>query len=125
MGSLIPDHGDASVFIKVVLIVFPAMIDQQVFFFIDKLQNIALTGLEMRSQLNGKSRARLLTESSVNAASEIDPEPPGITAPVRSLGRLHRDTADRAGRRAKIASHAALLAVRVSGEDNDRPRPGG
>src|SRR5512135_562419 len=79
----------------------------------------------MRGQLNGQSRTRLLTESSVDAAREIDPEPARITAPVLTLGRLHRDTADRTGSRAEITGHTALLAIGVPGEDDDRPRSRG
>ncbi len=53
MSSFVADHGHAGVFVKIVFIVFAAMIDQQVFFFIDKLQNIPLARFEMWRQLNG------------------------------------------------------------------------
>ncbi len=53
MGSFFPDHGDSCVPVKIIVTVFSAMIDQQVFFLIDKLQDIALTRFEIRRQLNG------------------------------------------------------------------------
>jgi hypothetical protein len=37
MGSLISCHGDAGIFIKVVFIVFAAVIDEQILFFINQL----------------------------------------------------------------------------------------
>jgi hypothetical protein len=37
MGSLISNHGNAGIFIKVVFIVFAAVIDEQILFFINQL----------------------------------------------------------------------------------------
>ncbi len=36
MGSLIPSHGDASVCIKVVFMIFAAVIDKEILFFINQ-----------------------------------------------------------------------------------------
>jgi len=35
MGSLISNHGDAGIFIKVVLVVLAAVVDEQILFFIN------------------------------------------------------------------------------------------
>jgi hypothetical protein len=37
MGSLIANHGDAGISIKVVFIVFAAVVDEQILFFINQL----------------------------------------------------------------------------------------
>jgi len=37
MGSLISNRGDAGIFIKVVFIVFAAVVDEQILFFINQL----------------------------------------------------------------------------------------
>ncbi len=37
MGSFIPYHGDAGIFIKVVFIIFAAMIDEKILFLINEL----------------------------------------------------------------------------------------
>jgi hypothetical protein len=37
MGSLISNHGNAGIFIKVVFIVFAAVVDEQILFFINQL----------------------------------------------------------------------------------------
>ena len=94
MTSFFPDHGDARVTVKIIIGVLSAVIDQQVFFFVDKLQDIALARFEMGRQLDGKGRARLLAESSVDAAGEIDAKPSRVAASICPLGRLHRDTID-------------------------------
>src|SRR5512139_832027 len=125
MTSFLTHHGDPRVAVKIIVTVLSAMIDQEVFFLIDKLQNIPLARLEMRSQLNGKGRARLLTKTAVNTAGEVDAKPSGIAASVLALGGLHGDAADRADRRAEIAGHAPLFSVRIAGEDDDGPGPCG
>ena len=37
VGSLISNHGDAGIFIKVVFVIFAAMVDEQILFFINQL----------------------------------------------------------------------------------------
>ena len=37
MASFIPDHGDPRVSVKIVIMVFPAVIDEQILFLIDEL----------------------------------------------------------------------------------------
>jgi len=49
VSSFIAYHGDAGVFVKVVFIVFAAVIDKEILFFIDQLQNIAPACLKIRS----------------------------------------------------------------------------
>jgi hypothetical protein len=125
MCSLLPHHGDTRVAVKIIIAVLSAMIDQEILFLIDKLQNIPLARLEMRGQLNGKRRTRLLTKTAVDTAGKIDTKPSGIAAPVLTLGRLHGDATDRTDRRAKIAGHTALFTVWITGEDDDGPGPCG
>src|SRR5512139_3546574 len=103
MTSFIPDHGDAGVSVKIVILVLSAMIHQKVLFLIDKLQNIPLARLKMWSQLDGKRRARLFAKTAVNTAGIIDTKPSRVAAAILALGGLHGDAADRADRRAEIA----------------------
>jgi len=37
MGSLLPYHGDPGIFIKIVLVVFAAVVDEEILFFINQL----------------------------------------------------------------------------------------
>jgi len=121
MSSFIPYHGDACMPVKIVLVVFAAVIDEKILFLVYQLQNISLACFKMGSQLNGQSRTRLLTESSVNAPGEVDPEPLRITPPVPPFGRLHGDTADRTDGRAEIAGYAPLIPIRIACQDDHCP----
>jgi hypothetical protein len=86
MSSFLPNHRDASTSVEIIILVLSAVIDQKVLFLIDKLQNIPLARLEMRGQLDGKRRARLLTEAAVDTAGKVDSKPSGIAASVLTLG---------------------------------------
>jgi hypothetical protein len=110
--------------VEIVFVVLSAVIDQKVFFLINQAENIMPACLKMRSQLNGQSRTRLLAEASVDTSCEIDPEPSRIASTVLSLGRLHRDTADRADGRTEVAGHTSFFSIRVTSQYNDSSRPG-
>ncbi len=84
--SFVSVHRYARVAIIVVFPVLPAVIDLEVFFFVHEFQNIGLAEFEIRSQLNGQSRTRLLAEPSVDAAREIYPEPSRVAPSVLSFG---------------------------------------
>jgi hypothetical protein len=75
MGSLAPEHAQTGVPVEIVIVVFPSVVDQEVLFFGNELQDVAGAVFERRSQLYGQSRTRLLAKSSVDAPAEIDPEP--------------------------------------------------
>jgi hypothetical protein len=110
--------------VKIVFLVFSAVVDQEVLFFVNELQDIPLARLKMRGQLNCQSRTRLLTESAVNASCEVDPEPTRIAASIFSLGGLHGDTTHRADSGTEVTSHAALLSIGVASENDYGPGPG-
>ncbi len=97
MGSLAPENAQAGMPVKIVIVVFPSVADQKIFFFGNELQDIAGAVLERWSQLYGQSRARLLAESSVDAAGEIDPEPRGVATAILTLSHFHGDATHRAG----------------------------
>jgi hypothetical protein len=124
MGSLIPHHGDPRIAVEIVFVILPAVIDQKILFLINQPENVTPACLKIGSQLNGQSRTRLLTESSVNTTGEIDPEPSSIPAPVCSFGRLHGDTTRGTDGRAKVAGHTALITIRVTSQYNDSSSPG-
>jgi hypothetical protein len=48
MGSLIPYHDDAGIFIKVIFLVLAAVIDEQILFLIDQLQDVPSACLKIR-----------------------------------------------------------------------------
>ncbi len=98
MCSFVSNHGDAGILIEVVFVILAAVVDKKILFLINELQNIPLTCLKIRSQLNGQSRTRLLTEASVNASGKVDPEPSRIAPSVFPFGRLHGDATNRADR---------------------------
>jgi hypothetical protein len=124
MSSFISNHGHSGITIKVVLLVLSAVIDQKIFLLIDELQDFSLARLKMRGELNGQSRTRLLTESSVDASRKIDPKPSSIAAPIFPLGRLHGDATNWAGGRTEVTGYASLLSVRIMGENDHSPGPG-
>ncbi len=86
MSSFVPHYGYSRMAIKIVIPVLAAMVDQEIFLFIDELQNIIFAKFKIRSELNGQSRTRLLAEPSENTTSKIDAEPPGVTTAVLPFG---------------------------------------
>jgi hypothetical protein len=124
MSSFISNHGHSGITVKVVLLVLSAVIDQKIFFLIDELQGFSLARLKMGCELNGQSRTRLLTESSVDASRKVDPKPSSIAAPIFPLSRLHGDATDRAGGRTEVTGYASLLPVRITGEYDHSPGSG-
>ncbi len=118
MSPLISQGSDPGKFIVVILVVFAAMIDQEIFFFINQLQNFASAGLKLRSQLNGKSRTRLLTKSSVDTPGKIDSKPSGVTAPVFSFRRLHGNATHGTSSRAEVTGDTPFPAIGVTGKDD-------
>jgi hypothetical protein len=96
MGPLVPEHGQTGVPVEIVIVVFPSVVDQEVLFFGNELQDVAGAVFERWSQLYGQSRTRLLAKPSVDAPAEIDPEPRGIATAVLTLGHFHGNTAHRA-----------------------------
>jgi hypothetical protein len=121
MGSLASEHGQTGMPVKIVILVLPPVVDQEILFFRNELQDVSGTVFKGRGQLYGQSRTRLLAKPSIDATAEIDPEPRGIAAAILTFSRLHGDAAHRADPRAKKAGHAPLLPVRVSREDDPRP----
>jgi hypothetical protein len=110
--------------IKIVILILSAVVNQKVLFFVNELQDIPLARLKMRGKLNRQSGTRLLTQPTVNASCEVDPEPTRIAASIFSLGRLHGDATDRADDRTEVTSHATLFSVGVASENDHSPGPG-
>jgi hypothetical protein len=84
--------------VEIVGLVLTSMVHQEILLFGDELQDFAGAVFESRRQLYGQSRTRLLAKSSVDATTEIDPEPRRITPAVLALRRFHRDATHRADR---------------------------
>jgi hypothetical protein len=96
MGSLAPEHGQTGVPVKIVFPVLSSVVNQEVLFFGNKLQDVAGAIFKGWGQLYGQSRTRLLAKSSVDATGEINPEPRGIATTVFTLSRFHGDATHRA-----------------------------
>jgi hypothetical protein len=92
MDALAPKHAQTSVPVEIVILVFPSVVNQEVLFFGDELQDVAGAVFKGWGQLYGKSRTRLLAKASVNATGKIDPEPRGIAAAILTLGHFHGNT---------------------------------
>ena len=122
MASFVANHGNAGMAVKIVVAVFAAVIDQQVFFFIKQVEDISPAGFKMRRELNGQGRAGLFAESAIDAAGKIDAKPCGMTSAVRALGRLHGNAVYRTDSRAQITGHAPLVPVRISRQDDGGAR---
>ncbi len=125
MVALAPGYGDTGMTVKIVFLVFTAVIYQQIFLFSYQGQDIVLGEFKMGGQLDGQGRAGLLAKAAVDAAGEIDPEPGGEAPAVFPFGGLHGDTTDRTDGRAQITGHTTLLAVRVPGKDDSGPGTAG
>jgi hypothetical protein len=96
MGSFAPKHAQTSVPVEIVIVVFPSVVNQEVLFFGNELQDVAGAVFKRWGQLYGQSRTRLLAKSSVDATGEIDPEPRGIATAILTLGHFHGNTTHRA-----------------------------
>jgi hypothetical protein len=53
MGSLTPEQAQAGVPVKIVIVVFPSVVNQEVLFFGNKLQDVAGAVFKRWSQLYG------------------------------------------------------------------------
>src|SRR5690606_35854686 len=92
--------------------------DQEVLLFVHHVAAVVLAHLEIGRELDRVRGTRLLAESAVDAAREVDAEPRRVPAHGPVLGLLERDAVDGTGDRAEIAGDAALLPVRIPGEDD-------
>src|SRR5690606_14819672 len=91
---------------------------QEVLLLVHHVAPDVLAHLEIRRKLDRVGRAGFLAEAAVDAAREVDAKPRRVPATGLVLRLLERDAVDRARDRAEIARDAALLAVRVSGQDD-------
>jgi hypothetical protein len=96
MGSLTPEHAETGVPVEIVIVVLPSVVNQEVFFFGNELQDVAGAVFKGWGQLYRQSRTRLLAKPSVDATGEIDPEPRGIATAILTLGHFHGNTTHRA-----------------------------
>jgi hypothetical protein len=53
MGSLTPEHAQTGVPVKIVIVVFPSVVNQEILFFGNKLQDVAGAVFKRWSQLYG------------------------------------------------------------------------
>src|SRR5262249_30859063 len=109
------DSGDAP---EVVSRMLAGPVDQQVVLFVDQVLPVKFAHLEVRRQLDSVGRAGFLAVTAKDAAREVDAEEIRVAPSVFVLRRLKRDAPDRTGNGAQVARHAALLAVRVAGEND-------
>jgi hypothetical protein len=98
--------------------------DQQVFFLVYEVLPLIFAHLEIGGELYGVGRTCFFAVAAKDAAREVDAEKLEIPPAVLVLGRLERNTVHGAGHSAEIAGDAALLAVRVPGEDDPAAPPG-
>jgi hypothetical protein len=96
MGSLTPEHSQTGVPVEIVIVVLPSVVNQEVLFFCNELQDVAGAVFKGWGQLYGQSRTRLLAKSSVDATGEIDPEPGRIATAILTLGHFHGNATYRA-----------------------------
>src|SRR5690606_4490569 len=113
--------GDA---IEVVVVVRSGTAEQQILLFPHHILAHVFSQLEIRSQLDGMGRAGLLAETTHDATREVDAEIVRIPAPLLVFGLLQRDAVHRTRNSTQVAGYAALLAVRVTTQDN-APAPAG
>src|SRR5690606_12811785 len=92
--------------------------DQKVLLLVHHVAAVVFAHLEIGRELDRVRRTRFLAESAVDAAREVDAEPGRVPAPGLVLGLRERDAVDGTGDRAGIAGDAALLPVRIPGEDD-------
>jgi len=111
--------------VKVIIRVLAATVDQEVFLLINKVHDIPLANLVFRGHLDRHCGTGFGAKPAKNAAGKIDAEPFGIAATVRLLRRLHGYAIHRTGAGAEVTGYAALLPVRVPGQDHTCPKTRG
>ena len=79
---LSPSIGHPGKPVKIVVVIFAAVVHQEVLLFRHQGQDVLLADLEIGRQLDGQGGAGLLAQAAVNAAGEIDAKPGGPAAAV-------------------------------------------
>ena len=113
------DH--TGIFVEIIFFILTLVIDKQVFLLENQRQDLSLTVLKIRCQLNGASRPGFFAQTALDAACKVKSKPFSIAPPAFSFGRVHGDAADRANRRTQVTGHAAFSAVRIPGQNDAGP----
>jgi hypothetical protein len=110
---------------EIVIGIFSRSVHQQVSLLVHEILPIVFTHFEIRGELNGVGRTRFLTETAEDTSREIDSEKIRKASPVLILSGLQRDAIYRADNCTKIASNAALTAIRIARQYDSTAIPGG
>ncbi len=121
IATLIIDDSDCRMPVVIVVRVLPSSINEEIFLFMNELQEVAVADLIIGRHLDRHRRACLGAKPAEDAAREVDSEPFGISSSSLSLSRHERDAIDRADCRAEEARNAPLLSVRIARENYSGP----